>query len=146
MKKVLFILISIIAIATTANAQKLFSKEWRLQQLGRDSASVAQRDQEIYVKIQKEVTVADINGIVTAGKLLKKSANYQYGATACFIAGGGLAVGAAYMDKKSSRNTMLCAGGGLAVVGLVLQIKAINYKFKSGNILELTGDKIVLKF
>lgn len=146
MKKVLFIIISIITISTTANAQKLFSKEWRLQQLGRDSASVAQREQEIYIRTQKKVSVADINGIVTAGKLLKKSANCQYGATACFIAGGGLAIGAAYTDKKSSRNTMLCAGGGLAVVGLILQIKAINYKFKSGNILELTGDKITFKF
>ncbi len=30
MKKVLFIIITIIAVSTTANAQKIFSKEWRL--------------------------------------------------------------------------------------------------------------------
>lgn len=148
MKKVLFIIISIIALSTTANAQRLFSKEWKLQQLGKDSISLANKEKEKIAKAEKKIKLNDLdkNGIITAGKYLKKSANYQYGAVACFVAGGGAAIGAAYIDKKESRNIMLITGGGVAAIGFILQLKAIDYKFKSGNILEFTGDKVTLKF
>lgn len=148
MKKVLFIIIAIITVSTTANAQKLFSKEWRLQQLGKDSVSLAEKAQEEKTKKEKEFKISEVNknGIIAAGQYLKKSANYQYGAVACFVTGGGTAIGAAYIDKKETRNTVLVAGGGVAVIGLILQLKAIDYKFKSGSILEFTGDKVTLKF
>lgn len=148
MKKALFIIIAIITVSTTANAQKLFSKEWKLQQLGKDSVSLAEKAQEEKVKKEKELKINEVskNGIIAAGQYLKKSANYQYGAIVCFVAGGGAAIGAAYLDKKETRNATLIAGGGVAVIGLILQLKAIDYKFKSGSILEFTGDKVTLKF
>ncbi len=86
------------------------------------------------------------NGIITAGQYLKKSANYQYGAVACFVTGAGAAIGASYLDKKETRNATLIAGSGIAIIGFILELKAIGYKFKSGSILEFTGDKVTLRF
>lgn len=147
MKKITLLLV-VVLCSVTASSQKVFSKEWKQWQLGKDSASIAKQEEEIRLKTLKSVYTFNPpnEGIVISGKLLKTSANYQYVAVGTTTIGCGLAIAASYQDKVSKRNTFLFSGGGLAVVGLICYIKSIDYKFKSGKVLELSAGSATLKF
>lgn len=152
MRKLFFLLLVLCSVS--ANAQKLFSKEWKLKQLGKDSASIAAREREEFMKTQKiEKPIAYYynfdtpqDGLKMSGKLLKKSACYQYSAIGFGLVGTGLACAAPYQDEVSKRNAFLFSGGGMVLVGLIFQIKSIDYKFKSGKVLEMSAGKMAFRF
>lgn len=147
MKKIT-LLVVVVLCSITASSQKVFSKEWKQWQLGKDSASIAKQEEEIRLKKLKSVYnfSTQSEGIAISGKLLQKSAHYQYAAIGKSIVASGLVFAAAYQDKVSNRNVFLFSGGVLAFAGMICYIKSIDYKFKSGKVLELSVGRAVLKF
>ena len=86
------------------------------------------------------------DGMKISGQLLKKSANCQIASYACGIVGAGVAMAGIRKNKVSERNPYLFTGGGIGIIGLILQVKSIEYKFKAGQALEVSAGKAVLKF
>lgn len=164
MKKLLSVLGILLIIASSANAQKLFSKEWREWSAGKDSASIARREAASIARreaariagkkagdamyFKNEISPV-ITNIEQAGIFLNKSANFQYGAIGCAAVSAGLLVGYGSMSEKfelgednkaklTRKATGLIIGGSvMAFIAIILEINAIEYKNKAGRCLRM---------
>ncbi len=155
MKKILLLFITLLTISTQADAQKLFSKEWKEKQLGKDSVSVARKQTELAAKEAKTAKyeaqqVYSIktpgDGLSLSGQYMKKSVNSQIAAYGISLGASIAGIAAACVKDNNDRNILLGVTGGLTVVSVIFQIKAIQYKFKAGQALEFTGNKLQLVF
>lgn len=99
-------------------------------------------------------TEEEVNLLSEAGLYLKKSANYEYVAIGLGTASIGCLIGSALIKDKyeykngeatkidnATKNGLLIGGGVCALIGLICEINAIQYKFKSGKCLQLQGEK-----
>jgi len=154
------ILIILLCVPIYASSQ-IFSKKWVDWQLGRDSASLAKKEEIKQKKLSKNKDKdflskfnesKDENNpndqIYFAGKYLRKSAKYQSGAYIAAIGGGCLAVIASGIseDKKSSRNATFAAAGVFGLISLICEINAITYTNKAGKSLQFSGTGIKVEF
>lgn len=112
-------------------------------------------------KEKKIVTKKEMSILSEAGLNLKKSANYQYAAIGFATASVGCFMGSAFMKDKyeyvqnkfdytkgeikrvnnSTKNGLLIGGGVCAFIGIICELNSIHYKFKSGKLLQLQGEK-----
>lgn len=159
MKKLLFVFGILLIIVSSANAQKLFSKEWRLQQLGKDSASVAARnksnDDGVYGNFAKKENAKFTGKSIMdqAGIYLNKSANFQYGALGSAAVSAGLLIGYGCMTEKFELNDegeskltgkakgLIIGGSAFALLAIILEVSAIEYKIKAGKCLRLQANE-----
>lgn len=112
-------------------------------------------------KGKKSITKKEMSILSEAGLNLKKSANYQYAAIGFGTASVGCFIGSAFMKDKyefvlnkydytkseikrvnnSTKNSLLIGGGVCAFIGIICELNSIHYKFKSGKLLQLQGEK-----
>lgn len=156
MKKVFILLLIAVSFVELANAQKLFSKEWKQWATGKDSASIAKKEaaekekDAMYFNIKSGSSSAVAGShIEQAGIFLNKSAKLQYGAIGCAAVSAGLLVGYGSMSEKfelgednktklTGKATGLIIGGSvMALVAIILEINAIEYKSKAGKCLRM---------
>lgn len=162
MKKAFILLLIAVSFVELANAQKLFSKEWKQWATGKDSASIARREAARIAGIEEEKKQGDAmhfkneinppgvnSNIKYAGFLLEKSAKFQYGAIGCAAVSAGLLVGYGSMSEKfelgednktklTGKATGLIVGGSaMALIAIILEVNAIEYKSKAGKCLRM---------
>ena len=125
MKKLFAILFALFAFISVTNAQR--------------------RNDDLCAFSQRE----NIVRIDSYEKLLKKSRNFQYAAVGSAAASVGLFVAYASQKEKFSPNEdgelkmkdkakyFLAGGGVFGAVALLLELQAINYRFKAGQSLNL---------
>lgn len=153
MKKLLSVFSILLIIASAANAQKLFSKEWKLQQLGKDSASIAATQEAKNKKEMSLIKMTAKNSFEQAGIYLEKSSKYQYGALGCAGISAGLLIGYGCMTEKFELNDegesnltgkakgLIIGGSAFALLAIILEVNAIEYKIKAGKCLRLQANE-----
>lgn len=153
MKKLLSVLGLLLIIASSVNAQKLFSKEWKLQQLGKDSASIAAAQEASSKKEMSLIKIAAKNTFDQAGIYLEKSANFQYAALGCAGISAGLLISYGCMTEKFELNDdgkskltgkakgLIIGGSAFALLAVLLEVNAIEYKIKAGKCLRLQANE-----
>lgn len=121
MKRVFILLLIAVSFGELANAQKLFSKEWKQWATGKDSASIAKREaasiarrdaakiagieaekkagDAMYFKNETSPVIINSN-LEYAGIFLEKSAKFQYSAIGCAAVSTGLLIGYGSMSDK----------------------------------------------
>ena len=125
MKKLIAMLLALFAFISVIDAQR--------------------RNDDLYAFSQRE----NIVRIDSYEKLLKKSRNFQYAAVGSTAASIGLFVAYASQKEKFSPNEdgelkmkdkakyFLAGGGVFGAVALLIELQAINYRFKAGQSLNL---------
>lgn len=105
-------------------------------------------------KKKNKANTEKMNELSKAGFYLKKSANYQAVALGFGAASAGFFIASAFIKDKyeynkgkvervndSTKDGLMIGGGVCALVGIICEINAIQYKFKSGKCLQLIGEK-----
>lgn len=109
---------------------------------------------DMFSKRKKSSTEKEMSILSEAGLYLKRSANYQYAAIGFGTASVGCLIGSSFIKDKyeytkgeikrvnnSTKNGLLIGGGVCAFIGIICELNSIQYKFKSGKLLQLQGEK-----
>lgn len=136
MKKVLWLIVCLMTMVVSANAQKTTKFNYLDYQ-----KTVTTIGDDTYVVVEKPKPTVEL-----AGKYLKVSANFEIGAVTSAAVSGGLFALSANAKSESAKETyrgLAITCGGIA---LACYIMKVTYKWKSGKTLEVCGTNIKYTF
>lgn len=146
MKKLLWLIVCLMTMVVSVNAQKASRFNYLDYQSG-------ERASNVKYSVPTEKSVETDNTLYLSGNYLKKSANCQAITLTCSIVGGGIAGYGAWVyhhGKMENNETIgvncMMIGGVMGVAALISNIVGISYKWKSGKLLELSGNTLKYNF
>ena len=136
MKKVLWLIVCLMTMVLSVNAQK--TSKFNYLDYQKEVTTIVD---DTYVTIKKQTPT-----ITLAGKYLKVSANFEIAMIASSAMSGGLF--ALMANTKDEGTKEACRGFGLVFGGVALAcyIGKVAYKWKSGKTLEVCGTNVKYTF